>query len=162
MTRDDWRRRYYAPLPGNVVYVKVDHRDEALADVFVKVMDLHSFGQFLYHDVIAHSNGKPFDGTPEWFRRAIEGGWIPRPNKPFPVVQIRQALLVYNLHTRAMFEHWSRNRKAVISLGSYLAFMKRHAPIELLGHWSLCISRVPITDPYTREAMIARRVTKRA
>lgn len=147
MSRKDWYRRYYAKLPGNVIYVSVDHRDQEQAATLSKVMDLHSFGQFLYHDVLAaQTGGKPFTGTAEWFVRAAERGWVPRPNKPFPVAQVRQAILVYNRHTMGMFERWMKSSKAT-TLHSYLGFLRRH---------DIPISLKPITDPYTHEAMRQR------
>jgi hypothetical protein len=148
MTRDDWKRRYYTPLPANVRRVHVDHREDELRDVISNVMDLHSFGQFLYHDVIAMQRcGRAFDGKPEWFHRATAEGWIDRPNKPFPIGQTRMALLVFNAHTMAMFGQWAERTKAP-TLGSYLSFLRRH---------KLPISVKPITDPFTREALLNKR-----
>lgn len=148
MTRADWYQRYYKPLPPNVILVSVDHRNDHIQETLVRVMDLHAFGQMLYHDVLAHQQGgTPFDGYPSWFKRAIEKGWIPKPNKPFPVAQINQALLLYSAHTMRDFGNWSSHTKAV-TLTSYLAYLRRRGAT---------ISLKPITDPYTLEAMQSRR-----
>lgn len=145
MTREDWKRRYYTPLPPNVRRVHVDHRDDELMAVMRNVMDLHSFGQFLYHDVIANQlSGLPFNGKPEWFAMAAKIGVIIPPNKPFPIGQTRMALLIFNTHTMALFGIWADRTKQP-TFGSYLSFLRRH---------KVPISLKPITDPYTREAML--------
>ena len=144
MTRADWKRRYYAPLPANVIRVRVDHRDDELRTVLDKVMNMHSFGQFLYHDVLAHADSvRPFNGKPGWFVKGADEGWFPKPNKPFPLNDVSQALIIYNRHTLGMFDRWAKRTK-VPTYGSYLSFLRRH---------DIPISTVPITDPLTREAM---------
>ena len=142
MSRADWRRRYYAPLPSNVQRVHVDHREDHIASVKRQVLDMHSFGQFLYYDVISEAS-KPFDGTAEWFMRAVKNGWIPIPNKPFPIATVRHALLAFNAHTEALFTEWA-TRTRQPTFGSYVSFMRRH---------KVPISLKPITDPLTKEAM---------
>lgn len=157
MTREDWIRRYYTPIPANVHVVNVDHRNDDIAKLSAKVMDWHSFGQFLYHDVLAmlDASGKPFNGKPEWFNTAAERGWIPRPNKPFPKAQVGHALIIVNLHTQAEYANWSGRAKQ-ISLGSYLAWLRRSVTTSD-QHWSQAISRQPFTDPYTREGLVNNR-----
>lgn len=148
MTRKDWYVRYYRPLPSNVHLVRVDHRDDELARVFAQVMDLHAFGQMLYHDVLAKQDGgQPFNGKAGWFARATASGWVPAPNKPFPETAVRNALLVFNAHTVGMFERWAKHAKTV-TFSSYLSFLRRH---------NIPISVKPITDPYTHESMTLRR-----
>jgi hypothetical protein len=147
MSRQDWYERYYRPLPANVRLVHVDHRDQHIMDTLERVKNLHSFGQMLYHDVIAkREGGKPFTGYPNWFATAIAKGWIPKPNKPFPVATVNQALLIYNGHTMQAFGVWSAHAK-MPTITSYLAYLRRR---------DVTISLVPITDPFTREAMGSR------
>lgn len=155
MTRQEWYARYYTPLPTNVRLVHVDHRDDQIADTLEQVMNLHSFGQMLYHDVIAkREGGKPFTGYPNWFATAAQKGWIPKPNKPFPLATVNRALLIFNTHTMDAFETWAQHAKQP-TLTSYLGYLRRRRLIT--------ISLVPITDPFTREDMTRRRVTtKRA
>jgi hypothetical protein len=151
MSRQDWYRRYFTPTPGNVVSISLDHRDRDIKVTLGRAGDVHALGQMLYHDVLAKQDGgKEFDGTAEWFVRAFDRGWVPKPTKQIPITLIRHAILMFNEHCRTSFNSWA-NACSVPSFGSYLAYLRKRQLRDDRGR--VIVAKHPVTDTLHQESI---------
>lgn len=93
----------------------VRQRERRIDNTYHRVMWLHSFGEWLYYDVVGRH---AFDGTHTGLQQLIKDGWVRKPAHPFPKAITNQALTFYSLHTP---KRWMRfiNEAPHVGVESY-------------------------------------------
>jgi len=121
LNAQEFNERFYPAPTERVPMPKVElvrQREHRISNTYHRVMWLHSFGEWLYYDVIGVLEAAVFDGTHAGLQQLIKDGWVRKPVRAFPKAVTNQALTFYSLHTPKRWQQFC-NEANYIGVESY-------------------------------------------